>query len=118
MGETVQGSTGHTAGIETVIVPSCSSASAVRGGGGEAAGNFRLPPLTVGEQLVLVVEKLFAAFGGVLDIRSLDDGVHRAGVLEQAGGTENAAIRKSTECTGLRAEMTITPDVTVTKANR
>src|SRR5258708_27367880 len=56
----------------------------VRRVGHEVAGELRFPAVAVLEQLVLVVEKLLASFGGELEIRALDDRVDRAGLLAEA----------------------------------
>ena len=45
---------------------------------------LRLPPVAIGQQLGLVVEQLLARLGRELEIRPLDDGIHRAGFLAQA----------------------------------
>src|SRR5581483_657831 len=46
-------------------------------------GDLALPAVAVGEQLFLVVVKLLARLGGEFEIRALDDGVDRAGLLAQ-----------------------------------
>src|SRR5262249_61031755 len=38
----------------------------------------------VGEQALLVVVALLARFGGELEVRALDDGIHRTGLLAQS----------------------------------
>jgi hypothetical protein len=43
-----------------------------------------LPTVAVGEQFFLVVEELLAGLRGELEVRPLDDGVHRAGLLAEA----------------------------------
>src|SRR5690606_16791861 len=48
------------------------------------ARDLALPPVAIGEQLVLVVIKFLARLGRELEIRSLDDGVDRAGLLAEA----------------------------------
>src|SRR3569832_647870 len=50
----------------------------------EVLCDFTFPAIAVREELVLVVEKLFARLGGVREVRSLDDGVDRAGLLAEA----------------------------------
>src|SRR5690606_34560661 len=42
-----------------------------------------LPAVAVVQQARLVIEQFFAGLGGELAVRSLDDGVHRAGLLAQ-----------------------------------
>src|SRR4051812_80534 len=46
--------------------------------------DFAFPAVAVREQLFLVVEKLFAGFGGELEIRPLDDRINRASLLAVA----------------------------------
>src|SRR6478609_7912131 len=60
------------------------SPSAVRRVDLEVAGDLRLPPVPVREQLGLVVEQLLARLGGELEVRPLDDRIHRAGLLAEA----------------------------------
>src|SRR6202035_1270496 len=50
----------------------------------EVVGDLRLPAVAVREQLLLVVEELLAGFRRELEIRPLDDGVDRAGLLAEA----------------------------------
>src|SRR5690606_5791807 len=50
----------------------------------QVLGDLVLPAVSVREQLVLVVEQLLAGLGGELEVRSLDDGIHRTGFLAQA----------------------------------
>lgn len=52
--------------------------------GGEVAGELRLPAVTVGQQLGLVVEQLLVRLHGELEVRSLDDGVNGASLLAEA----------------------------------
>src|SRR5439155_26382190 len=49
----------------------------------QIGSNLRFPAVAIGEQLLLVVEELLVGLGGVLEVRSLDDGVDRAGLLAQ-----------------------------------
>src|SRR5713226_10486073 len=48
---------------------------------GEGAGDLGLPAVAVRQQLFLVVEQFLAGLGGELEIRPLDDGIDRAGLL-------------------------------------
>src|SRR5204862_1117135 len=48
---------------------------------GELLGNLGLPAVAIREQLFLVVEELLARLGGEFEIRALDDGINRAGLL-------------------------------------
>src|SRR5262245_16576589 len=50
----------------------------------DVLGNLALPPVAVIEQLFLVVVELLARLGGELEVRPLDDGIDRAGLLAQA----------------------------------
>src|SRR5215207_6379623 len=45
--------------------------------------DLALPAVAIGEQLFLVVVKLFAGLGGEFEVRPLDDGVDRTGLLAQ-----------------------------------
>src|SRR5690242_2972178 len=47
-------------------------------------GDLALPAVAVGEQALLVVVELLARLGGELEVRPLDDGIDRAGLLAQA----------------------------------
>src|SRR5262249_44165647 len=49
-------------------------------------GDLALPAIAIGEQARLVVVELLARLGGELEIRPLDDGVHRAGLLAEPAG--------------------------------
>src|ERR1700693_5939982 len=51
---------------------------------GEVLGDLALPAVAIGEQALLVVVEFLAGFGGELEIRSLDNGIDRAGFLAQA----------------------------------
>src|SRR3954469_14304976 len=57
---------------------------AIRRIGGKVRGERALPLVAVLEQLRLVVEQLLAGFGGVFEIRPLDDRVDRARLLAEA----------------------------------
>src|SRR5580658_2941812 len=46
-------------------------------------GELGLPAVAIGEELVLVVEKLLARLGGELEVRPFDDRVDRAGLLAE-----------------------------------
>src|SRR4051812_8741470 len=59
-------------------------ASAVRRVQRDVARQFALPPVAVRQQPVLVVVEFLARFCRELEIRSLDDGVDRAGLLAEA----------------------------------
>src|SRR5690606_581406 len=48
------------------------------------ARDLALPAVAIGEQLVLVIVKLFACLGRELEVRSLDDRVDGAGFLTKA----------------------------------
>src|ERR1043165_3717414 len=50
----------------------------------EVLGDLAFPAVAVREQALLVVVELLARLGGELEVRSLDDGVHRAGLLAEA----------------------------------
>src|SRR3546814_16402017 len=50
----------------------------------QVLGDLVFPAVAVGEQPFLVVEQLLARLGGELEVRSLDDGIHRAGLLAEA----------------------------------
>src|SRR3712207_9403204 len=58
--------------------------SAVRRVEFEPLGEFRLPPVAVREQALLVVEQLLPSLGRELEVRAFDDIVHRAGLLAHA----------------------------------
>src|SRR6185437_6292105 len=47
----------------------------------QSAGDLGFPAVAVREELVLVVEELFAGFGGEFEVRPLDDRVDRARLL-------------------------------------
>src|SRR5690606_25884329 len=47
-------------------------------------GDFAFPAVTVREQAFLVIEQLFAGFRRKLEIRTLNDGIYRAGFLTEA----------------------------------
>src|SRR5512135_3187268 len=49
----------------------------------QVLGDLAFPAVAIGEQLFLVVVKLLARLGGEFEIRALDDGVNRAGLLAQ-----------------------------------
>src|SRR6202012_1347058 len=46
--------------------------------------DLAFPAVAVGEQALLVVVELLAALGGELEVRALDDGIDRAGLLAHA----------------------------------
>src|SRR4029079_119469 len=50
----------------------------------DVLGNLALPAVAVREQAFLVVVELLARLGGEFEIRALDDGVDRTGLLAQA----------------------------------
>ena len=50
----------------------------------QVLGDLALPAVAVREQPLLVVVELLARLGGELEVRALDDGVHRAGLLAEA----------------------------------
>ena len=50
--------------------------------GFKVRGQRPLPLVPVGQQFRLVVEQLLARFGGVFEVRTLDDRIDRAGALE------------------------------------
>lgn len=43
--------------------------------------DFRLPSITVKEQFLFIVKKLLVGFCGIFEIRSLDYGINRTGLL-------------------------------------
>src|SRR5262249_13512729 len=49
----------------------------------DVLGDFPLPAVAVREQPFLIEIKLLTRLGGELEIRTFDDGVHRAGLLAQ-----------------------------------
>src|SRR6201999_2610342 len=49
----------------------------------DVLGDLALPAVAVREQALLVVVELLARFGSELEVRPLDDGVHRAGLLAE-----------------------------------
>src|SRR6185312_4978793 len=52
--------------------------------GRQAGSDLGFPSVAVREQLFLVVEQLLAGLGGELEVRPLDDGIDRAGLLAEA----------------------------------
>src|SRR5690606_16117732 len=48
------------------------------------ARNFALPPIAIGEQLVLVIVQFFAGLGRELKVRTFNDRVDRASFLAEA----------------------------------
>src|SRR3984893_1786419 len=46
-------------------------------------GNLALPAVTIGEKFRLVIIKLLAGLGREFEIRALDDGIDRTGLLAQ-----------------------------------
>src|SRR5689334_11500021 len=52
--------------------------------GRQIGGDLGFPAVTVIQQLLLVVEELLPGLGRELEVRPLDDGIHRAGLLAQA----------------------------------
>src|ERR1041385_9497184 len=60
------------------------SASPVGRVEGAVLGDRALPAVAVREQALLVVVELLARLGGELEVRPLDDGVDRAGLLAHA----------------------------------
>src|SRR5690606_17792379 len=50
----------------------------------DVLGELRLPPVAVREEPLLVVEELLPRLDRELEVRPLDDGVGRAGLLEEA----------------------------------
>src|SRR5262245_38221431 len=50
----------------------------------DVLGDLALPAVAVGEQALLVVVQLLARFRRELEVRPLDDGIDRAGLLAQA----------------------------------
>src|SRR5262245_7793206 len=50
----------------------------------DVLGDLALPAVAVREQALLVVVKLLAGLGRELEVRTLDDRIHRAGLLAQA----------------------------------
>src|SRR6056297_1233401 len=50
----------------------------------QVTGDLGFPAVAVLQQFLLVVEQLFAGFGGELEIRPLDDRIHRACLLAKA----------------------------------
>src|SRR5215831_2491396 len=61
-----------------------SSASPVRRVERQVLGDRALPAVAVREQALLVVVELLARLGRELEVRPLDDGIDRAGLLAQA----------------------------------
>src|SRR6185312_6787375 len=57
--------------------------SAIRRVERDVLGDVVLPTIAVGQKSLLVVVKLLARFGGVFEVRTLDDGVDRTGLLAQ-----------------------------------
>lgn len=51
---------------------------------GEVSGDRNFPLVAVGQQLFLIVQELLVGLGGELEVGSLDDGVHRAGLLAES----------------------------------
>jgi hypothetical protein len=49
----------------------------------QVACQLNLPLVTVGQQLLLVVQKLLVCLCGVLVVRSLDNSINRAGLLAE-----------------------------------
>src|SRR5215469_2186473 len=47
----------------------------------EVLGDYRLPAVAVGQQLLFVVEELLMGLGSELEIRPLDDRIDRTGLL-------------------------------------
>src|SRR5215468_10550933 len=66
------------------VVSQLGIASPILGVERDGRGNLTLPAVAVGEQALLVVVKLLARFGGELEVRALDDGIHRTGLLAQS----------------------------------
>src|ERR1700683_5037650 len=66
-----------------IMVPSAAGLS-VRRVEGQIRGDLSLPAVAIRQQLVLVVEQLFAGLGGEFEIGPFDDGVDRAGFLAEA----------------------------------
>src|ERR1700676_1907436 len=60
------------------------SGSAICRVGLQVGRDHRFPLVAVGEQLVLVVHQLLAGLGREFEVRPLDDGVDRAGLLTEA----------------------------------
>src|SRR5215469_3242812 len=58
--------------------------SPVRRVGGDVGRERPFPAFAVREQLLLVVEQLLAGLGGELEVRTLDDGIDRTGLLAQS----------------------------------
>src|SRR5258705_13934270 len=52
--------------------------------GRQAGGDLGFPAVAVREQLFLVVEELLAGLRGKLEVRALDDGIDRTGLLTEA----------------------------------
>src|ERR1700730_18338055 len=65
-------------------MPSHDRVSAIRRVEREVLRDRALPPVAVREQPLLVVVKLLARFGREFEVRPLDDGIDRAGLLAQA----------------------------------
>lgn len=49
----------------------------------QVGGDLGLGSVSVGQKLLLIVKKLFSSLGGVLDVRSLDDGIDRTSFLAE-----------------------------------
>src|SRR5260370_709673 len=76
--------TATTAKIQKAMAWMIIAASPVRRVGVDVGGELGFPAFAVLQQLVLVVEQLLAGFGGVFEVRALDDGIDRAGFLAEA----------------------------------
>src|ERR1700694_277632 len=60
------------------------TSSAIRRVEFDVLGDLALPAVAVRKQALLVVVKFLARLGGKLEVRPLDDGVHRARLLAEA----------------------------------
>ena len=72
---------GRASAMRTRVRCQCSAVGRVHR---EVARDLALPAVAVQEQLLLVVEQLLAGLDRELEVRPLDDGVHRAGLLAHA----------------------------------
>lgn len=59
---------------------------------GEVLGDRHLPPVTVGQELLLVVQQFLVGFSGEFVVRALHNSVHRAGFLRVRIDAQNGII--------------------------
>src|SRR5262249_44770257 len=66
------------------VLPQSAEGLAIRRVEFEVLGDLALPAVAVREQALLVIVELLARLGGELEVRPLDDRIHRAGLLAEA----------------------------------